>query len=572
MTLKKRIVILFLLCSMIPFVSIGIISFYSIDSILSNKVRKGYENNLAQVEMSLENTFSNLNHVSQQLAFEGTIGQQLGQLLSTREPFERSQITEQLKSQLSLVTFTNPNIGLILYHFTSDKSIKFENFPVKDDFDLDKLPLLAQYYGISYYGPHISNSRLDNQYVLSALRKVDLPDRDDVYIYIESGLHLTQNLLDSDQYGNAVSHLILDNNGRIAYTELPDQYRRNEIFADNRGGMMSGSDDANYWFKIKSAQGWSIVSIVSKTKYDMEINRWYVQMAVFSLFFVLIAFGLAVLLWKMLYNPLNKFNKEIKQFNPNSPHTQDATDPTRIPEFDHLLLHLRSMKEQIRDLFREIERKERVRADLEVEKLLYQINPHFLMNSLDTVHWLAVMNGQTEIDKLVLALNKLLHYNLGKLGQTTTIGEEVEALRQYLILQQIRYDFQFDVQILVDEETMNTMIPRFILQPLVENSLYHGLNDDGYIRVQIRKAEQIEIQVQDNGAGMSPETIRQLLDSEQTAQRKAGLGIGMNYVKRMLAAKYGEAARLEIQSEPGEGTTIFMLLPAEEPQGTDEIA
>lgn len=570
MTLKKRIAIFFLLCSMIPFVSISLISLLTMDSILSNKVRKGYENNLVQVKISFENTFSNLNHVSQQLAFEGTIGQQLNQLLFTQEPFERSQITKQLKSQLSLVTFTNPNIGMVLYYFTSDKSIMFENFPVKDGFNPDKLPLLAHYYGISYYGPHNSNSRFDNQFVLSALRKVDLPDHDDVYIYIESGLHLTQNLLESNQYGNALSHLILDNDGRIAYSEIPDQYRRNEIFPDHRSGLVSGSDKANYWFKIKSAQGWSIVSIVPKTIYNKEIHRWYIQMAFFSFFFVLIASVLALLLWKMIYKPLNSFNREIKYFSQNSPQIKVTTVATRIPEFDHLLLQLRSMKEQIWNLFSEIEQKERVKADLEVEKLLYQINPHFLMNTLDTVHWLAVMNGQAEIDRLVLALNKLLHYNLGKLGQTSTIGEEVEALKQYLILQQIRYDFQFDVQILVDEDTMNTVIPRFILQPLVENSLYHGLSDDGYIRVQIRMTDQIEIQVQDNGAGMSPEKICQLLNTTSSAQRKAGLGIGMNYVKRVLAAKYGEAAKLDIQSEPGVGTIIVMLLPVGESKGEQD--
>lgn len=283
---------------MIPFVSIGLISFYSMDSILSNKVRTGYENNLAQVEKSLENTFSNLNHVSQQLAFEGTIGQEFDRLLSSSESFKRSQIMDQLKTQLSLVTFTNPNIGLIFYYFMSDKGIMFENYPVKDNFNLDELPLLAQYYGISYYGPHISNSRLDNQYVLSTLRKVDLPDRNDVYIYIESGLYLTQNLLSSDQSGNTVSHIILDNNGKIVYSELPNQYQMNDFFADKRSGTVSGSDKANYWFKIKSEQGWSIISMISKSKYDMEINRWYVQMAVFSLIFVMVALGLAVLLWK----------------------------------------------------------------------------------------------------------------------------------------------------------------------------------------------------------------------------------------------------------------------------------
>ena len=566
MTLRRRILVFFLLFSLIPFVSIGLISFYSINSILTNKVKTGYENSLAQVESALENTFSNLNHVSQQLAFEGTVGQQLEQLLAGGYPFERSQIMENLKSQLSLITFTNPNIGLTLYYFAKDRSIQFENFPVKSDFQMDQLPLLAQYYGISYYGPHVSNNRFDNQFVLSALRKVELPSRNDGYVYIESGLHLTQNLLQGDPYGSGATHLILDNNGRIAYSELPEQYKRNAIFPDQRDGVTSGSDKSNYWFKIKSQQGWSIVSVIPKVVYDKELNRWYVQMQILALVFLLLAVFLAFALWKMLYRPLTNFNKEIK--NLVQTHSIPNPQSTKIPEFDYLLSQLKEMKIQIWQLFAEIEIKEKRKVDLEVEKLLYQINPHFLMNTLDTVHWLAIMNGQTEIDKLVQSLNKLLYYNLGKLGQVSTIEEEIDAVRQYLTLQQIRYDFQFDVQILVADEILRIQTPRFILQPLVENSLYHGLNDNGYIRVEIRRSgTDIAIEVTDNGAGMTAETIEALLNTTQTEQRKRGMGIGMIYVKRMLAAKYGDSAKLTMTSEPGAGTRVLLTLPMVEPPG-----
>lgn len=184
------------------------------------------------------------------------------------------------------------------------------------------------------------------------------------------------------------------------------------------------------------------------------------------------------------------------------------------------------MREQIWELFAEVERKEKRRVDLEVEKLLYQINPHFLMNTLDTVHWLALMNGQNEIDRLVSSLNKLLHYNLGKLGAASTINEEIEALKQYLTLQQIRYDFKFDVQMHVDEEVMSMPVPRFILQPLVENSLYHGLSDDGYIRVDVNLTNAILISIQDNGSGMSEETIHNLLHNPDIENKKSAWGSG----------------------------------------------
>lgn len=173
--------------------------------------------------------------------------------------------------------------------------------------------------------------------------------------------------------------------------------------------------------------------------------------------FLSVALIMAWVLWKMVYRPLNLFHNEIKMMT-HAEH-QVTLKSTKIPEFDSLLRQFQNMKKNIWELFGEVKEKEKQRVDLEVEKLLYQINPHFLMNTLDTAHWLAVMNGQHEIDRLIQALNKLLYYNLGKLGRPSTIEEEINAIKQYLTLQQIRYDFQFDVRIQVDEVLLKKRYP-----------------------------------------------------------------------------------------------------------------
>ncbi|MCL6601657.1 MAG: histidine kinase [Paenibacillus sp.] len=559
MTLKRRIIIIFLLSSVIPFIGIILISYSTIYSILTNKIQTGIQNNLRQVELSLENSINNLNHVSQQLAFGGIIGNRLDEFLSTKEPFDRSKIISDLKEELGLITFTNPSIGLTLYYFQNDHSYELENSGVKDSFSPEELPLLAEYSKISYYGPHVSNNRFDNQYVLSAMRKVDLPNLEDVYVYIETGFQLTQSILHNDAIGGATSHVFLDNNGRIAYSDVNADFKMDTIFPHFNKEQMSGTENGYYWFREVSNQGWSIISLTPKSDYNKEINRWIVQIALFSLLFFGMVLFLAWLLWKMVYRPLTGFNKEIQLMAQNK--VQTKVVQTKIPEFDFLLYQFQQMKIQIWELFAEVETKEKRRADLEVEKLLYQINPHFLMNTLDTVHWLALMNGQDEIDKLVSSLNKLLHYNLGKLGQSSTIQEEIEAVKQYLILQQIRYDFKFDVHIHVDEEVLKIPIPRFILQPLVENSLYHGLNDDGYIEVEVRLTHKIEIFIRDNGAGMSEEQIQKVLHSEEAENRKVGMGIGMNYVKRMIEIYYAGQAELRVTSVMGKGTMIQLSLP-----------
>jgi len=547
MTLKRRIFFIFLFSSLIPFICISMISYFTIKSILSNKIETGIRSNLKQVTLSLENSINSLNHISQQFAYEGTIVRELDELMRTEEPFQRMKLQHQFKSKLNLITFTNPDIGLAMYYFENDQTYHFENLPVKYSFSPEKLPLFAQYYGIAYYGPHESFNRLDNKYVISALRKVDFPGRSDVYVYIEMGLQIVQNMLDNDQSKNSLSHVIVDNNGRIIYSEAPRLFRYGTTFPEFSNGDPSGYNKGYYWYKQVSNQGWNVISVIAEKDFNKEKNRWIVQMSLFTLVFLTVTLLLAWLLWKMVYKPLNQFQTEIKTIT--KAQTKASLKQTKIPEFDFLLHKFQQMKKQIWELVNEIREKEKQRADLEVEKLLYQMNPHFLMNTLDTVHWLAVMNGQDEIDRLVQSLNKLLYYNLGKLGRPSTIEEEIDAIKQYLALQQIRYDFQFDVRIHVDEDLMKKQVPRFILQPLVENSLYHGLN---------------EIAIHDNGSGMSEETIYKLQNNKTAEHQKVGLGIGLNYVKRTIESRYEDKAKLEIKSEIGKGTSIYLTLPIEE--------
>lgn len=560
MTLKNRILLLFVASTLIPFICTCYLSYKTINSILNTKLQTGIQSNLKQVMLSLENTLSNLNHVSQQLAFEGNIGKQLEQFMIADQPYDRSYLTDQIKYQLNLVTFTNPNIGLTMYYFHNDRSFLFETTGVKESFNIDRLPVIASYYGITYYGPHPSNDRFNDQYVLSALRKVELPEREDAYVYIESGFKLTQSILDLDGVSKNASHLILDNNGRISYSELKDVFPENTMFPGLQSPSLgSGETSEYYWYRQISNQGWSVVSLISKADYNKEKNRWIVQMLALFLLFTIVSLVFGWLLWKMVYLPLSKFNKEIKRMaNSNF---DAVTTQSRIPEFEMLLTQFQHMKLQIAQLYAEVQIKEKRRADLEIEKLLYQINPHFLMNTLDTAHWLAVMNGQEEIDRLVTSLNKLLYYNLRKGNQVATIREEIDSLKHYLSLQQIRYNFQFDVRIHVNDELLDVNVPRFILQPLVENALYHGLEDEGRIEVEVSKNGHLEIAIQDNGAGISEQTISALLEQEQTERQRAGMGIGLNYVKRMLASYYDGNASLTVSSEMGKGTRIVIRLP-----------
>lgn len=120
---------------------------------------------------------------------------------------------------------------------------------------------------------------------------------------------------------------------------------------------------------------------------------------------------------------------------------------------------------------------------MEYEKLVYQINPHFLLNVLNSIQWMAQMSHQKDIGEYTGALKKLLSYNLGKEGRETTLRKEIEMVKKYIFLQQKRYDFEVDISV-EEGEYLNVPTVRMMLQPLVENAIRYGLGEEGKIAIQ----------------------------------------------------------------------------------------
>lgn len=266
---------------------------------------------------------------------------------------------------------------------------------------------------------------------------------------------------------------------------------------------------------------------------------------------------------KNVVRPLHVFEEEICKIQQGDLENR-SYQKTLIPEYDHLLDEVMIMKQRIQGLLEEREAAQRVQAKARVDQLLYKINPHFLMNSLDTIHWLAVAENTKEIDKVARALNKLLYYNLKVDRNTVRLEEEIQAVRQYVLLQQSRFTFQFAVDI-QDEKALQARIPRFILQPLVENAIYHGLRENGHLVLMADVEEKLNIYVKDDGEGMEPQMLDELQEEARRGKKEGNkLGIGLNYVIQILREQFGENVTIQVMSRKQEGTIIHISMPFEE--------
>ncbi|MBP1995996.1 sensor histidine kinase [Paenibacillus eucommiae] len=558
--LKIKLIAVLLLSSMIPLLLIGFISYFSFYSLVDSKIQNGILHNLKQVRFSLENMFSNLNHVSQQLAFDGRVGRTIYDYLTNDNLYEKKSRAQEIEDELNLIGSTNPNIGLLFYYFADTKEFMFQNYQVRPGFEMSKLPVFSNFYGITYHGPHQTMNNQDDHYVLSISREMNVAGLDRLYIYMESNNKFTGAIFHDAQYGMKAAHLLIDNKGKIAYSEIPDDFPVGMDYVSQFGTGVTAKSKGYYHFNDQGNQGWKIAVVIPENIYDREMRSFFLKYMLLACGALLFSLLLSWIIWRTVYRPLKRMRKEIQMMANSQFHS--PLKLTRVLEFDLLLNQFHEMRQKTWNLITSIEEKEQAKARLEVEKMRMQINPHFVHNTLDTVRWLARMNGQDEIDRLISSLNKVIYYNLGK-EEMVTIREELEALQDYVMLQGIRYNFRFDIHIRAADHVLETRIPRFILQPLVENALYHGIGDDGIIEIEVVHEEnaRVSIQISDNGAGMTEAEISRVFDTENQERKSIGMGIGIAYVLHMLKYRYGDDARLQVMSEAGSGTKINLQLP-----------
>ncbi|GKH31935.1 histidine kinase [Muricomes sp. OA1] len=238
-------------------------------------------------------------------------------------------------------------------------------------------------------------------------------------------------------------------------------------------------------------------------------------------------------------------------------------------EIGQLAATMNRMSKKIGELVERIRREETNQRLLELKAMQYQINPHFLYNTLDSISMFARKNHDEQCEELVIALSDFFRISLSHGQEFVTVEKEVKYAECYLEIQNIRFPEQITWDVTVEEELKEIKIMKFILQPLVENSIYHGIRDagrKGHIQISAyQDANGLILCVQDDGIGMLPEELTELmadLESEEIREKDIHEGgFGLKNVHQRLKLMYGENSGLQIKSEWEEGTCITIYIP-----------
>ena len=218
---------------------------------------------------------------------------------------------------------------------------------------------------------------------------------------------------------------------------------------------------------------------------------------------------------------------------------------------------------EIGALINEIEESHKARYDTEIMALQAQINPHFIYNTLSSIRMMAMIQSDTSIVRMLDAFISLMQYSANFTEPTLTMRDEACFLEQYIYIQQMRYNAQILFTIDFAEDTLDLPILRFVIQPLLENSIFHGMFDNvaqGQITVRaLRDADCLRIQVIDNGEGMDNETLRKVTASGITGRGMSRIGV--RNVNERIKILYGDQYGLSVESSKGLGCTVTILFP-----------
>ncbi len=280
----------------------------------------------------------------------------------------------------------------------------------------------------------------------------------------------------------------------------------------------------------------------------------------------MIALFLGIVTYSMVINrritsPIIALTDKVKQFGSRD-FSLSAPINTNIEELEILDESFNEMTDHISSLMNKQIENERSLHRAELELLQAQINPHFLYNTLDSIAILAESNREEDVVDMITSLSTFFRNSLSEGADIHTLRAEMAQAVSYLEIQQIRYSDILTYSMNISEDIQDCLIPKLILQPLIENALYHGIKNRrgrGLITITgAREGDSIYLRVKDNGAGMSPEILAQF---QNGMYRDNQYGFGLKNVQQRIQLYCGDAYGLSFESSPGEGTTITVRLP-----------
>lgn len=572
MNIKKTILfemtISFILVIFFTSTILGIYTFNNLGKYINSQIKFYQEQNIKQVYEKLDSYTESIDSVERILTGIAIEHELFQKGTGSRNSINNEIYLQSIDDMLRVIRRTSTCINNIFMvcdkgnytssnYFDSDMLIEkswYKEALIEEKNTVTTIPHNADYQSI--YG--------DGPVVISVVKKVISPkDAKTIIgvIMLDIDYSTLVNELKSSEFDD--KNLILlrnEDNGMIANSYSLDFSKAEEY----RGKMeLTKKSISTYKYETKK-YGWKVEVIVSKaslySKFGSVLNTFVLIVIITVVFSIVLSYILA----KKITKPINQLVLRMQDlskgdFNARVDEVENRDIQVLSDGFNKMSYHIKQLMDNLR-------KKDYESANARFLALQAQINPHFLYNTLETIRSIAIRNQVESIADMAKSMADIFRYSVDSTKEEVILKDELKHVKNYINIQKIRYKERLNIEFNIDESLLNYKIIKLVIQPLVENAIYHGIDmkkEAGKLCIECSKFEdKVLISVSDNGIGIKKQDLEELRKNlENSIDRKINKSIGLINVNSRLKLYYGENCSLSIESDYDIGTKVYFKIP-----------
>ncbi|MEC0260008.1 cache domain-containing sensor histidine kinase [Paenibacillus lautus] len=558
-SIRTKLLTCFLIVTLIPLFSLGGLSYVQSAKVINSQFGKYGDNAVAQLEQQTSSVLGRMKQTAETIysylldpSHSGIGSGTPSTYGDIMEKNDFESLLKSLRTQLTAGIYIITTSGYYYGENNLDVN-KLGNIPMWNT----RPKTYAGTYWLGFYKQDhsIKSGDNDNVPVIGLAVPIHHPDKaqDGSVILIEEN---AEELLRSYAKFEADTHahlLITSPDGTVVYeTDAPYTPHDNDVT----------------WTRAIDVNQWTMEARIPAKAFYQSSGVIRANTMVVAIVSCLLAFGIAYLF-------SSRFTSRIRTLKDSMQKVSFGKLDTRTPiegrdELGSLDMSFNRMVTGVQTLIGEVEQSERLKKEAELRAFHYQINPHLLFNTLNSIQWKARLQGAEDIRQMLYHLTMVLEGNLNISQELVTLNRELRMIGHFLKIQEIRYGKVFRYEQDCDEALMPYLIPRMTLQPLFENIFFHAFTDgQGEIHVKVEEDhDELVLTLRDNGAGIKEEKLTQLFSPEM--KRKGRGGLGVRNADQKFKLHFGPLYGLKVHSVKGEGTTITIRWPKKEESFDDE--
>ena len=585
-SLKTKLMVIAILFIFYPVVIIGYIGYRNYADTMTDKAISDMRSSAAELTSLISDRMTKLSLYAVQIFYDNKIYEANRRLSNGSLDYETvNDFNAYLQSNLYLKS----EIDEILVRFVTDGRVFQVNKSMGSNTDsytkMDDLYKQAlKHHGKPVWFVAFKDGRADDLYITKIIYDINDIKREIGLLVFKVNEQYLKEVLNNYMTNTRQNVSLYGSDGREVYTYMPFEINYgtplNELAGTENGTgareIKAGNDTIYLLHETIMPDNWKLIMAISSNILLKDVRNIARLILILCAATLPICLLLVNFLYSDIIKPINLLVKRMHQVEKGE--IGITIENRREDEFGYMNKTFNRMSLEIKNLINTVYKKQIATKDAEIKALQAQINPHFLYNTLDSINWKAKINGVDEISEMVAALSSIIEANLNRNNEKfITLEREIEYINNYYLLLKKRYGKKINLELEVGEDTLKCVIPKLIIQPIVENAVYHGLEmkvGSGTIHLRTGvKGDRMWIEVLDDGIGIDENTLSRLsknladavtdaasgMDEEDVSVVRSSIGI-INVHKR-IRLLYGEDYGLHITSRVAEGTRVVISLP-----------